>query len=328
MRLIHIFYVIAFTASAIQLFGTVGILIAIGISAGWAYVFFAGDGIAQRSRLGRLMIAAILLFLLGLLLLPAVQTSREASRRMQCRNNVKQLSLALYNYESKYGSFPPAITRDAQGESMHSWRVLLLPFLEQQSLYDAYAMDEPWDGPGNSQLLEQMPRVYKCYSNASPEFETGYCVVVGERTCFPPDGSRRLRDITDDASKTVAIVESKHTVPWMAPRDPTLEQFKQEATSWGPSNFPPHFHSDTFTHYYSPGSLGMADGSSSYFASQQDGALWDKLLQIDDGTPTDLEASDSLGFSNGSFSRIRVEGYLALAVFLFLAFLPAFWLHK
>lgn len=328
MRLTHLVYVIALTASAIQLFGTVGILIAIGISAGWAYVFFAGDGIAQRSRLGRLMIAAILLFLLGLLLLPAVQTSREASRRMQCRNNVKQLSLALYNYESKYGSFPPAITRDAQGKSMHSWRVLLLPFLEQQSLYDAYAMDEPWDGPNNSQLLEQMPRVYKCHSNASPEFETGYCVVVGERTCFPPNGSRRLRDITDGASKTVAIVESKHTVPWMAPRDPTLEQFKQEATSWGPSNLPPHFHSDTFTHYYSPGSLGMADGSSSYFASRQDGALWDKLLQIDDGILTDFEASESLRFSDASFSRIRIEGYLALAAFLFLAFLPAFWLRK
>lgn len=85
MRVKHFFYVTVLTASTIQLFGQRGLLIAAGISASWANVFFATDGIAQRSRLGRLLIAAILLFLLGLLLLPTVEMSREASRRMQCR---------------------------------------------------------------------------------------------------------------------------------------------------------------------------------------------------------------------------------------------------
>jgi len=70
-----------------------------------------------------------------------------------------------------------------------------------------------------------MPQTYKCPSNASPNFETGYCVVVGERTCFPPHGARSLRDIADGTGNTLAIVETKQTVPWMEPSDLSLEQF-------------------------------------------------------------------------------------------------------
>jgi len=72
----------------------------------------------------------------------------------------------------------------------------------------------------------------------------------------------------------------------------------------------------------------MVDGSIPYFERQREGALWEKLVQIDDGALTALEASEFLNFSRGSSNRARPEGCLALAVFLILTFLPAFWLRK
>src|SRR5262245_66359 len=91
------------------------------------------------------------------LLLPAVQQGREAARRSQCKNNLKQIALALLNYESRYGTFPPAYVADESGKPMHSWRVLILPDLDQQALYNDYNFSEPWDGPNNSRLLTRIP---------------------------------------------------------------------------------------------------------------------------------------------------------------------------
>ena len=61
---------------------------------------------------------------------------REPSRRSQCKNNLKQIGLALHNYHEKYQAFPPAYTVDATGKPLHSWRTLILPFVDQQALYD------------------------------------------------------------------------------------------------------------------------------------------------------------------------------------------------
>jgi Protein of unknown function (DUF1559) len=77
----------------------------------------------------------------------------EAARRAQCRNNLKQIALALHDYHQQYGVLPPAYVADASGRPMHSWRVLLLPFLEQQSLYDQY--DFRKEKGGHSALTEK-----------------------------------------------------------------------------------------------------------------------------------------------------------------------------
>ena len=77
-----------------------------------------------------------------------------------CTNNLKHIGLALLNYNDIFGCFPPAYTTDANGKPMHSWRVLILPFIEQQTLYKRYRFDEPWDGPNNSLLAKEMPSVF------------------------------------------------------------------------------------------------------------------------------------------------------------------------
>ena len=105
---------------------------------------------------------------------------------MQCANNLKQIGLALHAYHERYGVLPPAYVADANGRPMHSWRVLLLPFLEQQSLYDWYDFREPWDGPHNIKLLNNTPSCYICPSRLSyPTTVTSYVAITGPGTMFP-----------------------------------------------------------------------------------------------------------------------------------------------
>src|SRR5262245_48949678 len=100
--------------------------------------------------IGMLMCAGVLVARL----LPAVQAAREAARRMQSTNNMKQISIALINYNDVYGTLPPAVVSDASGKPLYSGRVLLLPFLEQDSLFNQFHKDEPWDSPNNLPLSQ------------------------------------------------------------------------------------------------------------------------------------------------------------------------------
>ncbi len=103
-----------------------------------------------------LAVLAILALLIAFLL-PATRSSRGAARRAQCTNNLKQIALALHNYEQAYKSFPPAYTVDANGRPLHSWRTLILPFLEQESLYRAIDLSKPWNDPANAGRWNRTP---------------------------------------------------------------------------------------------------------------------------------------------------------------------------
>ncbi len=143
------------------------------------------------------------------LLLPAVQAAREAARRSQCVNNMKQIGLAMHNYHSTYNSFPPAWTTDENGKPLLSWRVLLLPFLEEQNLYQQFKLDESWDSPHNSALMGMMPKLFECPSHPHATHDkTDYVVVVGPKTIFPGSKPVGIQDITDGTSNTILVGES------------------------------------------------------------------------------------------------------------------------
>ncbi len=158
-------------------------------------------------------------------LLPAVQAPRITTRRNYCSNNLRQIGIALQNYEDTYGSFPPAYIADANGKPMHSWRVLLLPFLEQENLYKQYRFDEPWDGPNNSLLAKMYPEMhlYRCPSDPDtdpPSGMTSYLAVVGPETVWPGAKAVSLAKIKDGSSNTLLVVESHNSgIHWMEPRD-------------------------------------------------------------------------------------------------------------
>ncbi len=171
-----------------------------------------------------LLAVPVLLGVIGILialLLPAVQAAREAARRASCTNNMKQLALAMHNYNAAHGCFPPAYLADEDGKPMHSWRVLILPYLEEQLLYEQYDFDQPWDSPHNLALAAMMPRIYRCPSSPGENsLETSYMMIVGPGTISDGTGASRLRDITDGTSNTIMLVEAdQSTTNWMEPRD-------------------------------------------------------------------------------------------------------------
>jgi hypothetical protein len=147
-----------------------------------------------------------------------------AYRRSHCKNNLKQIGLALHNYHDAYGCFPPAFIADDQGRPMHSWRGLLLPFLDEGPLYNRYRFDEPWDGPNNRQLADKIRDIYTCpeerEKGAPVPPETSYLAVVGPDTAWPGSKGRALSEIKDPASETLMVVEVADSgIHWMEPRD-------------------------------------------------------------------------------------------------------------
>jgi hypothetical protein len=156
---------------------------------------------------------------LGLVVRQALESKREAA----CSANLAEIGAALENYEAKYGSFPPAYLTDAKGKPTHSWRVLLLEFLDPP-LFGRYNFHEPWDGPNNSKLASKMPRVFACPGHDGPlnRPTTSYAVIVGPETAFPNSGVVRVVDITDRTLNipTVLVAEAANAkIPWMEPRD-------------------------------------------------------------------------------------------------------------
>jgi prepilin-type processing-associated H-X9-DG protein len=173
-------------------------------------------------------VIAVLLVCVGVvavpvaLLVPATQQAREAARRSQCKNNLKQIGLALHNYHEAWGSLPPAYLADENGKPMHSWRVLILPFLDEAPLYQEYRFSEPWDGPNNSRLMSRMPRIYSCPSHAGAPGDnfTAYAAVFGADCAFRGAEPVSFNDISDGTSNTMLVGEATHAaIPWMKPDD-------------------------------------------------------------------------------------------------------------
>ena len=197
-------------------------------SAGAPRCRFCGEVLAVGPKSGKwlsrivtgLTVLAILTVTVALLL-PSVRRARPAARRSQCRNNLRQIALALYNYEAEYHAFPPAYTVDADGRPLHSWRTLILPYLDQGPLYNSIDLSKPWDDPANAEAFKIPVLVYCCPSYRGPSGHTTYLACVGEHACFRRTVPRLISEITDGLSNTLMVVEvpSDRAVLWMSPQD-------------------------------------------------------------------------------------------------------------
>jgi RNA polymerase sigma factor (sigma-70 family) len=144
----------------------------------------------------------------------------DARHRMQSLNHLKQLALAFHNYHDTYGSFPPAALGNAEGKPLLSWRVAILPFIEQGALYKQLHLDEPWDSEHNKKLLDKMPRIYELPGvHGIAAGHTAYQVFVGKDALFEGGRKPRIADITDGTSNTILVVEGARPVPWTRPDD-------------------------------------------------------------------------------------------------------------
>jgi len=208
------------------------------------------------------------------LLLPAIQSAREAARRAQCSNHLKQIALAFHNYHDVYGTFPPAYIPDEDGQPKHSWRVLILPFLEQSYIYDQYDFDEPWNSPNNLAVTNQAVPVYVCPSNpaGSPgSTETNYMVITGPNTVFDGGKACKLREILDGTSNTLMVIEVSGTqINWAEPKDLDASTITYPLGSPG-GNSPSSRH---------PGGLmaAMCDGSVRFISDSTAPQTFDALM--------------------------------------------------
>jgi len=154
-------------------------------------------------------------------LTPVILAARTAANRAQSVNNLKQIALAMHVYLDAHQHFPPPVVIGPDGKTPHSWRVAILPFIDQQRLYEQYKLDEPWDSDNNKKVLAKIPALFR-HPAADPESTSaGYFALVGAETGLGPKGGEgtKFPAITDGSSQTIAIVEAKRSIPWTKPDD-------------------------------------------------------------------------------------------------------------
>jgi prepilin-type processing-associated H-X9-DG protein len=173
--------------------------------------------------------------MMSALLLPATQAARDAARRNQSQNNLKWIGLSLQNYHDKHNQFPSHATYDGNGKPLLSWRVYMLPELEEQALFEQFHLDEPWDSEHNKKLIDKMPAVFQHPGVALPG-KTVYQAIVGKGAAFDEKGGVPLQSFTDGTSKTVMVVEvaPEKAVPWTKPADWEFDPEKEiDASDFG-----------------------------------------------------------------------------------------------
>jgi HEAT repeat protein len=161
-----------------------------------------------------------------------------AAERRRAEKNLGEIAVALMKYEEVNQRFPPAVVYSPQGQPLYSWRVLLLPFLDEGELHKQFKLDEAWDSPHNKPLVAKMPAVFAPVRGNKEPGTTRYQVFVGAETAFeglppglppgvkvppgvqfPAPRGRGIAQISDGTSNTFLVIEAAEAVPWSKPAD-------------------------------------------------------------------------------------------------------------
>jgi hypothetical protein len=200
------------------------------------------------------------------------------ARQVQSSNNLKMIALAMHNYHDTFRKLPAAYTADSDGQPLLSWRVQILPFLDQQALYDQFHLDEPWDSEHNKQLIPLMPNVYAAPGSTAEAGKTNYLTVRGKNTVFPGEESLGFHSITDGTSLTIMTVEAndQRAVIWTKPDDFEYDVAKPQAGLVG-------LRANGFL-------AGLADGSVRFVKASIDSNILNALFTRNDGQVIDMSA--------------------------------------
>jgi uncharacterized protein (TIGR03067 family) len=157
-----------------------------------------------------------------------------ANLKSQDENNLKQIALAMHQYHDTYNHWPMPAIYSKDGKPLLSWRVAILPFVEQNNLYNQFKLNEPWDSPHNKKLLEVIPRIYAPVAGKPKQpHSTYYQVFTGPGTVFEGEKKLQIRSISDGTSNTVMVVEAAEAVPWTKPADLPFDAKKKELPKLG-----------------------------------------------------------------------------------------------
>ena len=215
------------------------------------------------------------------MLLPAVQAVREAARRTTSLNNLRQLSLAAHNFESANRRFPSGDGPVNPGGPAVSWRVKILPFIEESNLYEQYNFDEPWDSENNMKVAKQMPETFMNPQSSAQDGYTVYRGVGGVSGVMGVNAEgksvgRRIGSITDGISNTIMFIECPDhmAVPWTKP-DGGINPAK--VSPWQLQG-----------NYRGGFSTSFCDGSTRWIETTLGAETFKALLGFDDGIVTNF----------------------------------------
>lgn len=209
-------------------------------------------------------------------LFSAITSARESAQRAQSMNNLKQIGLAFHIYYDAYKKFP-ANSVDANGKPLLSWRVHILPYIEQQALYNQFKLDEPWDSEHNKKLADIVVAVYRDPTAELKPGTTTYLMPASEGT-IGGQAALRFQDILDGTSNTLMVVNvaPERAVIWTKPDDLTVTQENPFA--------------GIITATRKKFEAAFCDGSVRVISDATDPkTLW-LLFQINDRTPIDYDA--------------------------------------
>ena len=310
-------------SSSLAVFGPGGIVVfalAVGLA---VYVHQVAS---LRSLRHPAIVVFCLMCLIGLTMLSFLgRVPREAVRRAFCTNNLKQIALALHNYHEANGCFPPAYIANKNGKPMHSWRVLILPYMDYNSLHKTYDFTEPWDGPKNKNLFASRPPEYACPSDpdaCNPSAtQTNYVAVVGPNAAWAGGKSRKYGpvDFPGGTSNTIMLVEVVDSgIPWTEPRDLSLDTLGADQTkvrAFAVSSRHGRRGNFFFTYEHRYGAnVAMADGSARYLSpSRVSTENLRKILQVGAYREEEIDSDDA---SYGEELRLNWPNVSALAVWL------------
>lgn len=180
---------------------------------------------------GWIVAASVGLVLLGCLVFAVFRFGGQTVQRLSSNRtqnasirNLEKIADALNAYAAQYNSYPPPALLDAKGKPLVSWRVLILPYLDEDELYDQFDLTKDWTDSQNMQAAYQMPDVFQ-HPNSQAGFntpESDYYLVIGANTLFPPKGPMSPKDIVDSPTQTLLVIEGKPLVPtgmWTEPVD-------------------------------------------------------------------------------------------------------------
>jgi len=170
---------------------------------------------------------------------PAISNLQAKRQRADAIRNIERIAAALNAYAADHGTYPPPQIRAADGKPMHSWRVLILPYLDQQALFNEYDMAQAWDSPRNYAIVDRMPAAYRGLRGSIFGTDTPYYLITGPGTLFPPAppgnpaiGFRSLgpKDVSDNPGQTLLVVEAasptNSMLVWTQPLDLDIGQMR------------------------------------------------------------------------------------------------------
>ena len=190
------------------------------------------------TAVGWTIAAVVSVILLGCLLLAIVRVGGQTMNRLATNRertlsirNLERIADALNAYAADHQMYPPSATRDANNGKLHSWRVVILPYLGEQELYNNFDLDLAWDHPENMTAASQIPSVYQHPNRGgtSAYYESGYYLITGGGTLFPNSGPLGPDQIVDDPSQTILVTEGSPLIPsgyWTEPIDLDFASFQ------------------------------------------------------------------------------------------------------